>query len=121
MWKFPVMINDYKHLPAWVRIIISFLIFPAAAKTLQRTMFTAVAIHDFNKRNQWSGLVNNNSYECSEYKLAMKMAPKRSPEVSEYEWFNEKLHSYLILKVQLVVEEIHLEIKHIRSIKAGLV
>lgn len=98
MWKLPVMINDYKHLPAWVGIIISFLVFPAAAKALQRTMFTTVAIHDLKNKNQWSCLVNNNSYECSEHKLAMKLAPKRSSEVSEYEWFNEKLHFTKYLK-----------------------
>lgn len=51
MCKFPVMINYYKHLPALVRII-SFLVFPAVAKTLQRTTFTAVAIHDLNNSNQ---------------------------------------------------------------------
>ncbi|KAF6119619.1 hypothetical protein HJG60_010087 [Phyllostomus discolor] len=54
----------------------------AAPKTLQRTVFTAVAIHDLNNRNQWSCLVNNSSYRRSEHKWAMRLAPKRSSEVS---------------------------------------
>ena len=52
MCECSVMLNYYKHLPTWVGIIISFLIFPAIAETLQRTVFTAVATHDLNNRNQ---------------------------------------------------------------------
>ena len=50
--EFPVMLNYYKHLPAWFRIINSPLVFPAAARTFQRTTFIAVVIHDLNNKDQ---------------------------------------------------------------------
>ena len=44
-----------------VQNLLIHLVFPAAARTFQRTMFIAVVIHDLNDKDQWSSSVNDRS------------------------------------------------------------